>query len=183
MTKENLYAEGLRYVKTFCDANNLEMPTIKLRKGGGACGEYYFGKKLILINLNGCAKEVDNPGYGWSHRHYFVDREPCGVVCHEFGHYVHDILTNNKFILPKENPITNYEPNICERFAETMKLFILNPNLLKEYAPKRYDALTKELGLKQIIFTNWKDTFEYGISKKYITACENRIARVRENNI
>lgn len=179
MTKEELFNEGIKYINEFCKLNNITKPTI-LQKSNLSCSGYYnYRNNIIYIDVKNCSNEVINPIRSWSHRHYFVDREPCGVLCHEFGHYLHKILTNNRLILPKENPITNYEPDYYERFAETIKLFILNPDLLKNYAPERYDALIK-LGIKPIISTNWKDTFGKNINPKFINACQNRINKSKK---
>ena len=139
------------------------------------CGCYDDNNKTIYIWLKSCARETNTPGFSWSHRHYFADREPCGVLCHEFGHYLHDILTNDKLVLPKERKITSYEPNKWERFAGTIKLFILNPDLLRLYDPERYKVLTIKLGLKPIIHTNWKDTFGPDINEKFINACKKKL--------
>lgn len=41
-------------------------------------------------------------------------------------------------IVHQSKPITSYEPNLHESFAETGRLFILNPDLLREGSPERY---------------------------------------------
>ena len=179
MTKTELFNEGVRYVTEFCEVNNIEIPKIVVKDNKSyfpaPCGFYNPRNKTIYVCIEKCSYEVNNPGFRWSHRHYFVDREPCGVVCHEFGHYLHHILTNNKLTLPREKQISSYEPNKFERFAETIKLFMLNPDLLKVYDPKRYDALVNKLHLKPIIHTDWKTTFGENINKKFIAACESKL--------
>lgn len=179
MKKEELFKEGVNYVKEFCKVNDIKMPKIVTKPKDsycpGTCGLYDYKNKTIYIWIDKCSREIDNPGYAWSHRHYFADREPCGVVCHEFGHYLHHILTNFKLVLPKERKITSYEPDTWERFAETIKLFILNPDLLRLYDHKRYNVITKKLNLKPIIHTNWRDTFSVDINEKFIKACERKL--------
>ena len=96
-------------------------------------------------------------------------------MCHEFGHYLHHILTNCKLVLPRERKITSYEPNNNERFAETIKLFMLNPDLLKQYDPQRYDVIVNVLKLKPIIYTDWKTTFGNNINEKFINACKTKL--------
>lgn len=178
MKKEELYDFGIKYIIKFCEANNIKTPKVHKTHIYKNCGYYDYKNKSIYIDLSHCANEADNPGFCWSHRHYFVDREPCGVLCHELGHYLHDVLTDTKLTLPKERKITSYEPNKYERFAETIKLFILNPDLLNKYDPKRYDVLVNKLKLKPIITTDWKTTFG-DINEKYIKACEKRINNIK----
>ena len=180
MTKEQLYQEGLNYISLFCKVNNIKMPKIICYNDNGyyCCGCYDDNKKIIKIYLKSCANEINNPGYSWSHRHYFVDREPCGVICHEFGHYLHDILTNSKLVLPKENKITSYEPDFYERFAETIKLFILNPSLLKEYDQQRYKVLTQKLKLIPIINDDWETVMnKNNMNIKFILATKRKLKK------
>ena len=176
MTKEELFNYGVEIINKFCKLNNIEKPNIVLTKGfrGGNCGEYHYKNKTIYVCLNKCATEVINPGWGWSHHGYFSDREPAGVVCHEFGHYLHHILTNNKMKLTAKGRITSYEPNYYERFAETIKLFMLNPDLLKQYNPKRYKEITS-LGIVPVITTDWRTTLGKDINPKFIAAAEKKI--------
>ena len=179
MTKQELFNEGVRYVIEFCKVNNIKMPKIVAKDNKSyfpaPCGFYNSRNKTIYVCIEKCSYEVNNPGYRWSHRHYFADREPCGVVCHEFGHYLHHILTNCKLVLPRERKITSYEPNNNERFAETIKLFMLNPDLLKQYDPRRYDVIVNVLKLKPIIHTDWKTTFGDNINEKFINACKAKL--------
>lgn len=181
MNKKELTQIGISYVTKFCEINGIEMPTIDVVENDywGSCGYYVPESKTITIVEKACARETNKPGFSWSHRHYFVDREPCGVLCHEFGHYLHDILTKNKLVLPKENSITSYEPNHYERFAETIKLFITNPDLLKQYNPKRYQIITKKLGLKPIFTETWEELMEKeGMNPKFIQATKNKLAKL-----
>lgn len=177
MTKQELTQLGISYITKFCEINGIKLPKIKVYENHrfNCCG--WYRNKTITIVEKKCAREATNPGFSWSHRHYFVDREPCGVVCHEFGHYLHEVLTNNECILPYERQITSYEPDYCERFAETIKLFITNPDLLKQYAPKRYEVLTKKLNLKPIFTETWEELMlKTNMHSKYITATKNKLA-------
>lgn len=184
--KTELLNIGIEYVKQFCELNNVRRPTIVTNQQDyflyhGCAG--YFDGKIIRVYERNCANEAKKPGFSWSHRHYFVDREPCGVVCHEFGHYLHHLLTDGKLTLPKENPISGYEPDKYERFAETVKLFITNPDLLKQYCPKRYETLTKKLGLKPIINEPWEMVMRNaGMDEKYIAAAKKRIAESKKGS-
>lgn len=69
--------------------------------------------------------------------------------------------------------ITSYEPNHYERFAETIKLFMLNPDLLKQYNPKRYNEITS-LGIIPVITTDWRTALGKDINPKFITAAEKK---------
>lgn len=179
MNKLELAEIGIKYVKEFCDLNKISYPKFVIDKNTfqeDCCGGY--GNKTIYVYIKACSNEFDIPGYGWSHRHYFVDREPCGVIAHEFGHYIHDIMTNKELVLPSENVlITNYEiVNHHERFAETFKLFLLNPNLLKEFAPQRYKVLIEKLKLKPIFTETWMELMEKNnMHPKHIKAAQNKL--------
>ena len=178
MTTETLRLEALDILKKFCELNDIPLPKIEfdINKKGGYCGEYFYKTKAIKIYPNACARPAINPVRSWSFPGYFVDRTIFGVICHEFGHYVHHYLGSpriGKFGLQ----ITSYEPNVDERFAETMKVFLTNPDLLKRYNPERYNYLTVKLGLKPVYTSDWKTQLNsHGpVNEKYIKACENRI--------
>ena len=110
----------------------------------------------------------------WSHPHYFTDRTIYGVLHHEFGHYVHELLGFPR--IPAEKKITSYEPDGRERFAETIKLFLGNPDLLREYDPKRYEKLLA-LGLKPLHQKPWKEImFEDGMSERFVKRANEKIA-------
>lgn len=115
-----------------------------------------------------------------NHYSIFVNlpKPACGIVCHEFGHYLHDKLTDCKLILPKEKQITSYEPDYHERFAESIKLFITNPDLLKQYDPKRYDVIVNKLNLKPIINKSYIDVFkEHNMNEIYYERAKKRIEK------
>lgn len=178
MTTEVLKQEGFDIIKKFCELNNIPMPKISFtnKKSRGLCGFYNWHSSKINIITPSCAKPTINPGFKWSFPHYFVDKTILGVMCHEFGHYLHEQLgyPNMKNLGDK---ITGYEPNVYERFAETIKIFLTNPDLLKQYNRERYDFLTIDLKLIPIHNVDWRTQLNiYGnINEKYIKACENRI--------
>jgi hypothetical protein len=175
MNKQDLLKNGIDLITEFCKINNINIPTIKTSKTKYS-GYYTYGSNTLHINLDNCRIPQINPIRSWSFPGYFVDRTPIGVITHEFGHYLHEILG-----FPKMGKlglqITNYEPNYEERFAETIKLFLTNPDLLKEYNIKRYIFLTQKLKLVPVKITDWKTTlYDYVTpSEKYINACNNRI--------
>lgn len=85
-----------------------------------------------------------------------VDRTAMGVVAHETGHHVQYLLTAarkfNRYdwhdiCKSTKKEVSSYHPNDHERFAETMRVFILNPDLLLHAMPERYKFLRDDLGL------------------------------------
>lgn len=169
--------ESAAVLKEFCELNNIPKPKIAFYKSPyGECGYYKYRSKVICIDPSACAREVANPAMrSWSHPHYFTDRTVYGVLHHEFGHYLHEYLKFPR--IPKERQITSYEPNTDERFAESIKLFLGNPDLLRAYDPKRYAKLLA-LGLKPVIDKDWKTVMEEdGMSERFIKRAKEKIAR------
>ena len=198
MTKrEELYLKGMEMIKQFSKLNNIDISDIDffVRYNKKECPNefkrwlYTSGlcvyptkrknRYKIFVNLPKSACEANKPTpFNSNHVHWFVDRTPCGIVCHEFGHYLHHKLTNLKIVLPKEKQITSYEPNYHERFAESIKLFITNPDLLKQYDPKRYDVIVNKLKLKPIINKTYIEVFkEHNMHEIYYERAQKRIEK------
>lgn len=112
---------------------------------------------------------MKTPGFSWSYTGYKADLTSPGVAAHEMGH--HTEATLKKELSPgdvanwrrawgeartSEARVSSYEPNAGEAFAESMKLFILNPELLREGRPMRWKFLTETAGLKPVHSTPWK---------------------------
>ena len=168
--------ESAQTLVAFCELNGIPKPKVKIyHSRNDECGYYQYHSKVIHIDPDACAREVKNPAMRcWSHPHYFTDRTVYGVLHHEFGHYLHEYLKFPK--LPKGKQITSYEPNKDERFAESIKLFISNPMLLKEYNPERYAALIA-LGLKPLHQKPWQQVMaEDGMSDRFIKRAKEKIA-------
>lgn len=175
-----LVETGLAVISDFAKVNGIKMPKINIidkPKRANYCGVYHGNKKSIDVLVKRCANLAKVPGFSWSHPGYFVDRTPFGVICHEFGHHVDNMLNRMKGMPKyKGEKVSGYEPNACERFAESMKLFLSNPDLLKKTCPKRYEFLTKKLGLVPCIEGTWKEVFEKNcMHDKYYAAAEKRI--------
>ena len=159
MTKEELAKIGEKYIYEFCDKNNIKPPKIKYyqKEEYNAAGFYEWGSGIINICLENCTEEYNKPGYNWSHRYYFFDNEPCGVLCHEFGHYLDDYLFNGFIHIPKQNKVSNYEPD-----------------LLKEYNYERYNIFIDRYNLKPIFNHTWKELYKINnMDIKYFKATEN----------
>jgi hypothetical protein len=94
----------------------------------------------------------------------FEDYTPLGILCHEIGHYYDqsrnkwDYSVSNGFkrVIGDEAEISNSEYNDRESFAEAIRLFITNPNLLEIGRPARWEYLRSNLKLKPLHNTNWK---------------------------
>ena len=166
-------------------------------------GTGWYKNGLIFVCLQKASRCILTPKFqNWSHPHYRVDREPVGVVCHEGGHHIQAILrkrrqfneykwrdavfnsregklttfpTNIKARL-KVKRVTNYEPNLDESFAESMRLFILNPFLLQAGLEKRFDFIANDCGLHPSVWVPWRDMLQ-SFDPAYTTQAEKWIAR------
>ena len=203
-SKSQLYSYGKKQLWSFLSLNGLKQPENiltydearenpnwyearllgKLESGphqGTGTGWYHNG--YIFVSLQRASRVITTPQFqNWSHPHYRVDREPCGVVCHEGGHHVQAMLRRvgtfdehrwraavfasrerriNPFskgtkVQPKIKRVTNYEPVLDESFAESMRLFILNPGLLQAGLEARYNFITQDCGLTHTNSLDWR---------------------------
>ncbi|MCK4787509.1 MAG: hypothetical protein KAV87_27370, partial [Desulfobacteraceae bacterium] len=171
LSKKQVYDEGLLCVKGFLHDNGLTLPIFSLELPIQFCtnkhqmtGLYLPTKRTVYVNL----KKTASIGYGgpaWSFPSYKIDKTPFGVVCHEVGHHV-DLLLNcpsrsKKWLeLHELEKVSGYELIPSESFAESMRLFITNPDLLRAGCPGRYKHITDGLGLRPIAMGNWIDVLE-----------------------
>ena len=124
---------------------------------GGLTGFYREG--CVCVNVPVTALPVDKPRMrSWSYPCWKTDRTAIGVVAHETGHYVEHALQRAGKLNPAEHGaawrtllskykkrVTSYEPRPSEAWAETLRLFILNPYLLKFGIPERYEFVRRLL--------------------------------------
>lgn len=129
---------------------------------GRTYGLYSFG--TVFVNVVLATKPVLRPAMrSWSWPGYKVDRTAMGICAHEVGHHVaqahvarstdavdwtakwRNLLANRQ-----RKVVSGYEPVPDEAWAETMRLFILNPDLLRKAIPWRYDYVTQVTGLRPI---------------------------------
>lgn len=107
-------------------------------------GWYRDGR--VTMNLARCRPPTGVPGFSWSFPGYKADLTPVGVVTHEFGHHV-----DARFGFPDlsawadEAPVSGYEPDRGEAFAEAFRLFCTNPDLLRQGRPIRWNTLVELL--------------------------------------
>ena len=109
------------------------------------------------LRLNGLKAIRQAPGS-------FTDFSPLGVFCHEVGHHVDYSLhpkgysRRNGFtdVIDNEEEVSGIEHNVHEAFAEAIRLFVTNPDLLRRGRPDRYEYLTKGMGLKPLHSGSWR---------------------------
>ena len=123
---------------------------------GRYTGLYYMGHAFVNVPVT--ALPVQNPSMrAWSWPGWKTDRTAVGVVAHETGHFLVHALTLNMRTWGEElkrqpkKPISGYAPTAEEQFAETARLFILNPDLLRKATPWRYDWLIDVSCLKPVL--------------------------------
>ena len=183
--KMNFYHKTIELSKYYCEVNSLRQPIISIdtnnfiKSTGLYINQRYSkdGESKILIDFKRCKYPVKTPGFSWSFTGYKSDKTISGVICHELGHHTHfsnDVrLWIDEFDrLKSEDYLTSYHPSTSEDIAESIRLFILNPFLLKKLRPKRYFKLL-DLGLKQITDYDWEAILKYA-PKEIINQCNKR---------
>lgn len=180
INKLDLFTYGVSRARLFCEANNLPIPrSFTNRKLTRNTGFYDPNTTRIVVDVSQTASPVEKPHHMcWSWPAFKTDRTAVGVPCHETGHHVQYVMMKNRkwdrswAILAVNTPkITSYEPVPSEAFAETMRLFILNPFLLRHYSPKRYAFITDVLELRPI---ELRDAYEVVGNPNY----NNRITQL-----
>jgi len=158
---------GWTIAKQFLELNGLAIPHFTKydhRASGSYCGMCTYYRNTRNTKVQVWTPAVANISFSpepgnrqWSYPGYKVDRTGVGVVCHEVGHHVDFLLRASKSTLfcYRGEKVSNYEPCAAEAFAETMRLFILNPCLLHILAPKRCEYLVNTVGLKPLVVEDW----------------------------
>lgn len=172
--------ENLEYGKdlifSFCDLNDIRKPKVtEFDKHSQYFGFYQDRSRNLFVNIKKCVKPVNTPGFRWSYTGYKCDLTPAGVMAHELGHYVDELLKHPskkiRNLVGNESHVTSYEiGNRYEIFAEAFRLFILNPDLLKKARPKRYHFFTSYCGLQPIILNNWDTVLTHAHDKLKLAA-------------
>ena len=142
------------------------------------CGTYEYKKKRITINISNCAGIAKSPRQ-WSWMGYKVNTTPQGVLAHEMGHHTDFAFGMVSHKMPVEllkKKVSGYEPNREEAFAETMKLFIINPDFLKQALPLRYKFLVDYLGLIPTEMGSYQEVLSYyNAPDRFFAAAANLI--------
>lgn len=178
--QRGLYTRAVNDIRKFCVVNRLIMPKIVVvdkSEQPNWCGWYFWGGDTIYIAVNTCY----TPGQYWHYPRYFTDQSVYGVVCHEFGHYVHckSGLDNKRPRFTGEDNVSQFEINTLEKIAEALRLFIGNPDLLHKTNPKRYDFITSVLGLGPATTQSWRARLGKNVPAKYIASCNKRIIKAQ----
>jgi len=178
-SKTQLMNLAIELNSKFLQLNSMVPPQLKISKSKckNTFGLYYFKQKKIEIFVEKCRLATKVPGFSWSYPGYTADLTHIGVLSHEMGHYVDVILkvpVKTKLLIAKNPRITSYEPNSSEAFAETIKLFITNPDLLQKISPKRYSILIDDLKLIPVISDSWDKVLHHA-HPKFKAAIINKI--------
>lgn len=189
--KADAVVAAVVYVEKFLDHNSLPRvkrylwePNDELKPPGSnrwhANGWYWNGN--LFVNVKKSRVPVKTPGFQWSFTGFKADLTAPGILAHETGHHAHfskfdtrELLGALRKVASEEAQVSSYEPNVYEVFAEAMRLFILNPNLLREGRPKRFKLIT-DLGLRPLHDVDWHKVLEHA-HPKLIAAAENWIKR------
>lgn len=188
--KTELLAGGLRLILDFCRVNNLYSPPVMSIdspnwKFSSACA--YYRRNQITICVARCAA-IGRAGRSWSFPGYCVDRTPYGVLAHELGHHV-DFTMDEPGSGPYwsgygkrakaetgETPLTTYCPNPAEWFAEMFRLFLTNPDLLRQVRPRTYEWLRKDF--KPVEKRQWDEVLAPAPERTLIAA-QRKIAEAQ----
>lgn len=187
-SKEHNRDEGLRVCGDFMRLNKIAFPEfdttgipVITSLEGDIYGLYNPATKKVYVDTKKSRVPAVNPGHGgWFYTGSKSDLTVAGTLAHEVGHHVHYELDVKKIneglarVARSEIRVSAYEPNIYECFAEAMRIFILNPNLLRCGRPKRFEFLTKEVGLKPLHNVPWKSVLRHA-HKRIIRGVEGWI--------
>lgn len=183
-SKDALLQQGQDVVAAFCQLNDLPAPGLEQVDTKnwqfGVCA--YYRRNVTNICVSRCAS-IGTVGRQWSYPGYTVDRTPYGVLQHEFGHHV-DVIRSTKrgpyfgdFSIglrgnSGEKEITSYCPNDAEWFAEMFRLFVTNPDLLKQLRPRTHRELSAVF--KPVFEDSWRDRLK-GAPDRTIAAVERKL--------
>lgn len=121
----------------------------------------------VFVDLKKSVTPVRTPGFSWSFPGFKADLTAVGVTAHETGHHVHESLGYRDLWLAaqrmfKHEPrVSGYEPHLGESIAEALRLFILNPSLLREGRPFRWAFATDVLGLRPLHDAPWREVLAH----------------------
>jgi len=131
-------------------------------------GNGWYWNGTVFVNLKRSRTPVKTPAFQWSYTGYKADLTAPGILTHEVGHHIHftyeasvspaerkALIARIKEVARVEPAVSGYEPNPYEVFAEAARLFMLNPSLLSEGRPKRFE-LIRSLGLQPPHNAPWR---------------------------
>jgi hypothetical protein len=157
--KQRSFEEGVTRCRAFLSLNNVCEPTFINASNGYDFGWYTSHK--VHVDVKRTRPATITPGFAWSYPGYKADLTAYGVTAHEVGHHVHAVKhvyrEDIRTVVIREPRVTSYEPTMAESFAEMMKVFITNPDLLRVGRPLRWAFLTVHLRLQPVDARPWTD--------------------------
>lgn len=190
LNNQELFEFGQKLTRKFLAVNGLPPPGI-IRdrslgvkpKGSYGCGVCIYPREpergtKIVVFAAACARPSVGYAMKWSFPGYVIDRTPVGVLSHEIGHHCDFVLGVPSKDMPKKGrKVSGYEPNSMEMWAESMRLFILNPDLLSRYSPERYEYIRNVVGLKPATKRDAIARLDrWGASEAILEMCAKKIA-------
>lgn len=135
-------------------------------------GTGLYAYNCVFVNVPVTALPQQYPARrNWSWPGYKVDRTAIGVVAHETGHHIELALQVAGRITPTNHgavwrellklypkTVSGYDKGRppSEAWAESLRLFILNPKLLEAGLPERYLFIRHEVGLEPTERRAWQ---------------------------
>jgi len=179
-SKEELLYKGIELIERFSDENKIKMPKVFVISNKTNFYGIFYPKNVIHVNMKQCRTAVKTPGYDWTFPGYVQDLTPYGILAHEFGHYISDILgkrfrKNFVNIRKIEKNVTSTDDRgLDEKMAEAARLFITNPDLLKRGRPHRYEILSQHY--TPVVRNRWR-TVLGNAHPKIVSAAERWIEK------
>lgn len=189
--KGELFLRGEARARVFCQDNGLPVPDVvsweRHKWAVNACAYYRPDTPVVSRHvrhgINVCVPLCATPATqgqarNWNWPGSLTDREPCGVVCHELGHHV-DWLTGDKkgsygsdysvaMMKEADEPgVTSYaETNPWEWFAEAFRVFVMNPDLLRQLRPRTHALLAWRW--HPVVETDWKTSLGTNVPDRIV---------------
>jgi hypothetical protein len=149
----------------WCDDHQLARPKVDYLEDRhplmppGDLGYYYRETQTVMVHITACPIPSDTDVVGW-----LRDYSPIGVMAHEFGHHVNQLLGWKKLMrryydvrCSTEKVVSSYGAlQDTEDFAEAFRLFITNPGLLALTSSRRYMFLAQDLEFGTPDNLDWK---------------------------
>lgn len=157
------YKEGTNLARDFLVENSLSVPEYfdhvphdKKEK----FGYYDRYRQRIFVNLLKCKEPELDFSKNYNYTCWKFDITPVGVICKQTGYHIdqiHDFPSKKKeWTSIKESPVFIKENDPSEDFSDCVRLFICNPDLLKNGRPKRYEYFRDVLNLRKVVDLPWK---------------------------
>ena len=157
-TRLQLWDEAIHYVRAACRIWTLPSyilidtppPGAQKFSTGGTYYGHWISPNRIFVNVAKATSPARVRGRVWSYPGYKIDRTCAGILAHEFGHHIagHTKMNANDWrkVVAETLPVSGYEPTANEAWAESMRIFILNPDLLRQGRRLRYEYITQYFG-------------------------------------